>query len=418
MAEGLAPGLLERRLLALLTVISVVVVAAPRGYADEPEPGDGGVMSASVESACPPGTPSSGFPDVVDNAHEAGIDCVVWYEVALGVLPGAYRPGVDVRRDQMATFLTRLLEGAGAELPDDPDPHFDDVADNAHADAVHQLAELGIVVGTGADRYEPDRPVRRDQMASFLVRTYEHLHDQELPANEGAFADTAGNVHEDSIDKVATAGIALGTGPGSYAPLERVRRDQMASFLARSLALAVDHGHLAVRSVPAPALSTGTRLHPRGAGALHAGMTLREAEHASGTTLRVSEFETFGRYCYYAQADALPGVYLMVISPDGRPVATPRDGIVARVSSHRYETPNLRTSAGVRPADRRAAVTAAYGADQVDRFRHEYQPEGVYLDVVAADGRHALRFEVGGDDRISVIHAGDVNAITWPEGCA
>ena len=42
-----------------------------------------------------------------------------------------------------------------------------------------------------------------------------------------------GNVHEDNIDALAAIGIVLGTGDGNFDPSGDVRRDQMASFLIR-----------------------------------------------------------------------------------------------------------------------------------------------------------------------------------------
>ncbi len=53
------------------------------------------------------------------------------------------------------------------------------------------------------------------------------------------FPDVASsNVHHDNINAIADAGISLGCGGGNYCPGDFVRRDQMASFLARGLALA------------------------------------------------------------------------------------------------------------------------------------------------------------------------------------
>ncbi len=45
------------------------------------------------------------------------------------------------------------------------------------------------------------------------------------------------NVHADSIDWLYEVGITLGTGPGLYAPDDRVTRAQMASFLRRTVFL-------------------------------------------------------------------------------------------------------------------------------------------------------------------------------------
>lgn len=70
-------------------------------------------------------------------------------------------------------------------------------------------------------------------MASFLARA--------IPLIDGAganlFDDDDGSTHEDNIDRLATAGVTLGCGGTMYCPDADVRRDQMASFLARALDL-------------------------------------------------------------------------------------------------------------------------------------------------------------------------------------
>ena len=72
--------------------------------------------------------------------------------------------------------------------------------------------------GSGDGRFLPAIAVRRDQMASFLVRTAEHLLGRPLPSTPGTFPDDDGNVHEAAIDKVAGAGITAGKSDGSYDP--------------------------------------------------------------------------------------------------------------------------------------------------------------------------------------------------------
>lgn len=377
--------------------------------------------AADLEAACPPGVPRSGFPDVVGSVHEDAVACAAWNGLTRGSLPGAYRPSRAVRRDQMASFVVRLLEAADVDLPDPDEDAFDDIAGSVHAKRISQLAALDLVRGTSATSYSPDRPVRRDQLATFLVRAYEHLQGgTELDADDGGFADTDGNTHETNIDKAATAGLAQGTSATTYEPREPVRRDQLASFVARALALGADDGHVVPRPPPEPRLSEASRLHARGIGPAEAGMSLHEVEARTGTRLEVLEFDNdrLGGRCYYARPRDDAGYSFTVISPGADAPEDPRDGIVARVSSTRFEEPHVPTQAGLGPGDPRADVAARYGRDRIDEHQHLYQPEGVYLDVLASDGEHGLRAVVGGDGRVEAIHAGYAGAITWPEGCA
>ena len=82
----------------------------------------------------------------------------------------------------MASFLNRLIEAvAGDALSSDDDAFTDDEASEYEGD-INGLASVGIVEGTGGGLYDPDGIVRRDSMASFLVRTLQYLANAEEPA--------------------------------------------------------------------------------------------------------------------------------------------------------------------------------------------------------------------------------------------
>ncbi|MDP9405740.1 MAG: S8 family serine peptidase, partial [Actinomycetota bacterium] len=187
------------------------------------------------EPACPADVPSAGFTDVAGNRHEAAIDCVVWRGVARGATARTYAPALQVTRGQMASLLANVVEQAGVTLPPASDQGFDDLGGSVHADRVNQLAAAGLVAGVTRDEYRPGAVVSRAQMATFLVRAVELVEDAGMTAGRDAFDDDDGNVHEPSIDKLAAAGIASGSGNRTYLPSAGVRRDQMASFLARVL---------------------------------------------------------------------------------------------------------------------------------------------------------------------------------------
>lgn len=205
-----------------------------------PPPGDG------ATSACPEdAVPVAPFEDVGETVHEGNIACILWYGITEGVSTSAYGPAAPVSRDQMATFLARLMEVAGVTLPSPEGTNFVDISGNVHRDRIAQLGAAGILQGTSATTYEPRSPVRRDQMASFLIRAYEAINNAPLAQEATSFTDIAGSTHLGNIEKAATAGFARGTSETSYAPADPVRRDQMASFLARVLDRAFTDGNLA-----------------------------------------------------------------------------------------------------------------------------------------------------------------------------
>ena len=152
------------------------------------------------------GASAAGFTDVsTDNVHDAAIDCLA----ALGITEGGpdglpadqYGPSLDVTRGQMASFLARLIVAAGVELPSSPADAFGDDDGTTHESDINTLAAAGIVDGYDDGSYGPGDPVRRDQMASFLLRTHDYISDNTLPAGADAFDDDEpGNMHEAAIN--------------------------------------------------------------------------------------------------------------------------------------------------------------------------------------------------------------------------
>jgi hypothetical protein len=193
----------------------------------------------SIGAACPlvlSEDAAAGLDDVDEaNLHRAAIMCAVERSIARGTAAGRYSPSNPVRRDQMASFIARMLEAAEVVLPEQPRDHFTDDDGNVHELAINQLAELGIVLGRSEDRYAPAGLVQRSAMTTFLVRAYAEAAPTELLSPAQPFTDVAGNTHESNINKAASAGIAAGTTATTFSPSLDVRRDQMASFIMRTL---------------------------------------------------------------------------------------------------------------------------------------------------------------------------------------
>ena len=187
--------------------------------------------------ACGEGIDPVEFDDVPPDATHAGnIACVVSYGISRGVDEDRFAPHRSITRAEMAAFLVRTLERAGADLPEDPPSPFEDTADSIHADAIDVLAEVGITDGVDDTRFDPRGTVSRGQMTAFIVRTIEHLLDTRISGDRWWFDDIDGHTHEQSIVIARDLGITLGASePRLFAPDNELTRAQMASFLARKL---------------------------------------------------------------------------------------------------------------------------------------------------------------------------------------
>ncbi len=140
-------------------------------------------------------------------------------------------PDEPVTRGQMAAFLARALSLPAAT----GDSFTDDDASVFVAD-IERIAAAGVTRGCNPpvnDRYCPDAVVTRGQMAAFLTRALD------LPAGaDDPFWDDDSSVFEPSIEAIAAAGITRGCNPPAndrFCPDASVTRGQMAAFLYRSL---------------------------------------------------------------------------------------------------------------------------------------------------------------------------------------
>lgn len=200
-----------------------------------------------IADACPGSYPRT-FTDTAGSVHEGAIRCLAAADITKGTSdPSRYAPRDDVKRGQLASFLARSYEQAtGQALPAGSD-RFSDVAGSVHERNINALAAAGVIKGVGdGTRFAPGETVTRAQMASLLSRFLDLLDDDRVngsfpPAtNRDVFSDDDGSVHETAINRLAVQGVVQGRRDGSYGPGADVTRDQLATFLARSLDLAVD----------------------------------------------------------------------------------------------------------------------------------------------------------------------------------
>jgi putative cell wall-binding protein len=199
---------------------------------------------ADITQSCPSDrVPPSGFTDIQGGTHERAISCVAWWEIAKGVSQTSYAPGRAVTRDQMAAFIAQAILASGGSLPSGGSHNFTDISGNVHEGSIRRLAAAGVVSGFPDGSYNPKQPISRQQMATFLVNAYNYRAGTSLSSPHNYFDDISGSVHRSSINAAAHAAFTAGTTPLVYNPSGTVRRDQMASFIARMMnKFVVDNG--------------------------------------------------------------------------------------------------------------------------------------------------------------------------------
>jgi len=174
------------------------------------------------------------FTDDDGNVHESNIEAIAAKGITLGCNPpdnSRYCPDDSVTRGAMAAFIARAMG-----LPSADGDHFNDDEASTFEQAINQVATTGITQGCnppGNTRFCPGRTMTRGEMAAFLVRAFDlpasktdyfaddHGHIFEDAINRlGAAGITMGcNPPENS----------------RYCPDDPIRRDQMATFLVRAV---------------------------------------------------------------------------------------------------------------------------------------------------------------------------------------
>jgi peptidoglycan/xylan/chitin deacetylase (PgdA/CDA1 family) len=175
------------------------------------------------------------FDDVAgDSAYASAIQ---WFK-EMGYTHGCnaagtrFCPNDQVTRGQMSAFMSRILSLPASER----DVFVDDDGSMFESD-IDRVGSAGIAKGCNPphhDRFCPDGPVTRGQMAAFLVRAFGY----DAGGGSNLFADDDGSLFEDDIDKLGTAGVTRGCNPpvnDRFCPDGLVTRAQMAVFLHRAL---------------------------------------------------------------------------------------------------------------------------------------------------------------------------------------
>ncbi len=177
------------------------------------------------------------FVDDNGNVHEANINEMYRRGITRGCNPPAndrYCPNDKVTRGHIAAFLRRYLE-----LPASTQDHFTDDTGHIFEADIDALAAAGIAFGCGDGRFCPNEPLRREEMAELLVRTFAPADPGRFTVSgAGRFTDAGSSPFVESIMRLGAAGIAIGCNPpanDAFCPSHAMNRAQMATFMVRAL---------------------------------------------------------------------------------------------------------------------------------------------------------------------------------------
>ena len=202
----------------------------------QPKPDDAitGIISSIVASgALQPGASASQFADLTSGSwYYDGVHCALENGLMTGTSARTFAPDRPVTRAMLVTILWRLTgEPYGRVSP------FEDVLPGSwYAQAVSWAYDKGIVTGVTATSFQPGAPVTREQLCAILCR-YAALTGKNTAASASldAFTDRAqvSAYAEASVRWALQAGLLTGVGDGRLAPRSGATRAQLAVLLQR-----------------------------------------------------------------------------------------------------------------------------------------------------------------------------------------
>jgi hypothetical protein len=157
--------------------------------------------------------------------------------ITAGIGGGLYGVNDSTLRQQMAVFLLKAKYGVCYSPPPCTGAFTDVPCPSTFANWIEALSAEGITGGCGGTNYCPQNPVRRDQMAVFLLKA-EHGSSYTPPACSGVFPDVpCPSTFANWIEQLAAEAITGGCGGGNYCPLNPNTRGQMAVFISKTFNL-------------------------------------------------------------------------------------------------------------------------------------------------------------------------------------
>ena len=181
-----------------------------------------------------PGTGANPFTDVSEKDWFYG-DVMFVYEngLMLGTSKTLFSPHGTATRGMMATILWRM---EGSPAPKGKNSFTDVEAGKWYADAITWTAENGIFAGYGKDKFGPDDPITREQLAAIFYRYADYKgYDLTIKGNPDKFkdADKITDYAKTAMQWAVGSGLVKGKSGNLLDPQGTATRAEIAAMLHR-----------------------------------------------------------------------------------------------------------------------------------------------------------------------------------------
>lgn len=142
-----------------------------------------------------------------------------------------FEPKANMTRAEFATLLVNLLKLEDSHFNDKENVFIDVKPGVWYYDSVMKAYKEGIIKGKGNNKFEPDSPITREQMAVMLDRALKL--ETKVEKQNIKDIDKVSDWAVDSVNLVVQLGIMEGVGGNIFSPKGKVTREMAAAIIVR-----------------------------------------------------------------------------------------------------------------------------------------------------------------------------------------
>ncbi|MBC9786157.1 S-layer homology domain-containing protein [Heliobacterium chlorum] len=140
------------------------------------------------------------------------------------------QPNHPITRAELVTFLVRTM-GLQSDLPGET--YRDVPANQWYAEPIRIASALGVVSGVGDGLFQPNRLIQRDEIAALVIKAFEK--SVNFSGEPKHFSDVSAYWATPYIDKASSAGLIGGYGNGQFKPYATATRAEAFTMVSNAL---------------------------------------------------------------------------------------------------------------------------------------------------------------------------------------
>jgi methionine-rich copper-binding protein CopC len=174
------------------------------------------------------------FSDVIADWARDEIETLASRGLIYGITNNSYKPEGSITRAEFTALIVRSLYMDSSKSKDT----FTDVSkDSWYTDAVETAYELELIFGTTQDRFEPNKNINREELATIVYRLYQYKGGKEIPGSSKITLTDQSEISsyaKEAVNFTVNSGIMVGNGD-KFEPQRSTTRQEAAVVIYRLL---------------------------------------------------------------------------------------------------------------------------------------------------------------------------------------